>query len=180
MASRIAPHLTKSKFNQYCRVLGVPATASESKIKQAFYRKSFEVHPDRNKSKDSESAFAAVSEAYEALITHLKQGGGFDLETERGKSRDPVWKPSKQGQTVRKWSQTKYKYKTNEFASGGADSWKDFSNHSGAAFVEQTSAGDWCDDFYKKQLSDDHKRQMQKKRQVQLNKDNKKEGCVVM
>ena len=179
MASRIT-HLTKSKFNQYCRVLGVPANASESKIKQAFYRKSFEVHPDRNKSEDSESAFAAVSEAYEALIMHLKQGGRIENE-----NKSPVWKGTKQQGHVRKWSQTRSTYNTSassEWSSGSsADTWQKFSKQGGPTYNEQTSAGDWCEDFYKKQLRDDYHNQRLKKQKSQRDDSKENTGeCSVM
>ena len=52
----------------YYKTLGVPSTASEKEIKQAYRSLSMELHPDRNSGKqDTTAAFQKINEAYETL-----------------------------------------------------------------------------------------------------------------
>lgn len=48
-------------------VLGVAKTASHDKIKEAYRRLAFELHPDRNRSPEAEERFKEVLEAYSVL-----------------------------------------------------------------------------------------------------------------
>jgi molecular chaperone DnaJ len=51
----------------YYRILGVSAYASDTEIKQAYFKLAKELHPDLNKAKDAKDRFSKASEAYETL-----------------------------------------------------------------------------------------------------------------
>ncbi|XP_028814486.1 dnaJ homolog subfamily B member 9a [Denticeps clupeoides] len=51
----------------YYDILGVPKDASERQIKKAFHKLAMKLHPDKNKSPDSETKFREIAEAYETL-----------------------------------------------------------------------------------------------------------------
>ncbi len=74
----------------YYEVLGISKTASEAEIKAAYRRQALVWHPDRNKSKEAETNFKQINEAYEVLSNKDKRaaydqfghaafepGGGF-------------------------------------------------------------------------------------------------------
>ncbi len=54
-------------------VLGVPRTASDHDIKEAYRRLAFEYHPDRNHSAEAEERFKDISEAYSVLSDPQKR-----------------------------------------------------------------------------------------------------------
>jgi DnaJ-class molecular chaperone len=54
-------------FKDYYATLGVPKTASEKELKQAYRKLARKFHPDVNKDKTAESTFKEVNEAYEVL-----------------------------------------------------------------------------------------------------------------
>lgn len=59
------------KFNSnkdYYLILGVSKNASDSELKQAYYKLAKEYHPDHNKG--HESKFKEINEAYEVLSDH--------------------------------------------------------------------------------------------------------------
>ncbi len=75
----------------YYEVLGVPRNASEEEIKKAFRKLAFKHHPDRNKSKGSESKFKEINEAYQVLNDSAKRAqydrfghAGVGLESDVG------------------------------------------------------------------------------------------------
>ena len=57
----------------YYEILGISKNASDEDIKSAFRKKALEYHPDRNKSKDAESKFKEVNEAYQILSDSEKK-----------------------------------------------------------------------------------------------------------
>ena len=59
-------------MNHY-QALGVARTADAAEIKKAYKRKTFDLHPDRNKSPDAKDRFQRVREAYECLSVPAKR-----------------------------------------------------------------------------------------------------------
>lgn len=51
----------------YYEVLGVKKTATEAEIKSAYRKLALQYHPDRNKSKDAETKFKEINQAYEVV-----------------------------------------------------------------------------------------------------------------
>jgi hypothetical protein len=48
-------------------ILGIDASATQQDIKNAYRRKAFELHPDRNPAADASERFCEIQNAYEAL-----------------------------------------------------------------------------------------------------------------
>lgn len=72
---RLQSSYSKVQLKSYCDLLGVPVQASEAKIKQAFYKKSIQHHPDKNPgSEESAKIFSEINEAYQALIFDRRYG----------------------------------------------------------------------------------------------------------
>jgi len=74
----------------YYEILGVSKSASEAELKAAYRKQALAWHPDRNKSKEAETKFKEINEAYEILSDREKRaaydqfghaafepGGGF-------------------------------------------------------------------------------------------------------
>lgn len=74
----------------YYEVLGVSKSASEAELKASYRKQALAWHPDRNKSKEAETKFKEINEAYEILSNREKRtaydqfghaafepGGGF-------------------------------------------------------------------------------------------------------
>ena len=57
----------------YYEVLGVPRTASQDQIKDAYRKLAMQYHPDRNKAPDAEERFKEISEAYAVLSDDEKR-----------------------------------------------------------------------------------------------------------
>ena len=62
-----------SEKRDYYEILSISKNASDEQIKSAFRKKALEYHPDRNKSKDAESKFKEVNEAYQILSDSEKR-----------------------------------------------------------------------------------------------------------
>src|SRR3954462_15309118 len=52
---------------EYCELLGVTRSATETEIKRAFRQKARELHPDVSEAPDAQERFREVVEAYEVL-----------------------------------------------------------------------------------------------------------------
>lgn len=57
----------------YYQTLGIPKTASDVEIKNAYRKKALEWHPDRNKSPEATAKFKEINEAYEVLSDPQKK-----------------------------------------------------------------------------------------------------------
>lgn len=56
---------------EYFQILGVDEKASEEEIKRAFRKLALKYHPDKNPSKEANSKFLQVCEAYEAVLKRI-------------------------------------------------------------------------------------------------------------
>jgi DnaJ family protein C protein 25 len=71
--SCVLPAAEAAQPNLYCgmedchAVLGVPATATQSEIKRAYYKLSLSLHPDKNQSAEAVPLYQKISNAYEVL-----------------------------------------------------------------------------------------------------------------
>ena len=55
------------KYKDYYEILGLPRTATQEELRKAYHKLARKYHPDVNKSKDAESKFKELAEAYEVL-----------------------------------------------------------------------------------------------------------------
>jgi DnaJ-class molecular chaperone len=67
----------------YYSILGVNNNASEKEIKKAYYKLSFEYHPDKNKNGDHVK-FTSITEAYDVLCSELRKD--YDMKSKFGNS----------------------------------------------------------------------------------------------
>ena len=61
------------KYKDYYEILGVKRDASEAEIKSAYRKLARKYHPDVNKTKDAETKFKDINEAYEVLGDKAKR-----------------------------------------------------------------------------------------------------------
>lgn len=52
----------------YYKILGISISASNDEIRKAFKEKAHEMHPDKNKDRDTTKDFQLLNEAYNILI----------------------------------------------------------------------------------------------------------------
>jgi len=69
----------------YYAILGVTNTSTEKEIKKAYYKLSFEYHPDRNKEVDP-IKFNSITEAYDILMSEDRTQ--YDLRSKWGSNYD--------------------------------------------------------------------------------------------
>jgi DnaJ-class molecular chaperone len=63
----------KESGQDFYKILGVPRNATPKQIKKAYRKLSLKYHPDKNKSKNAQSMFVKVSNAYEVLSDEKKR-----------------------------------------------------------------------------------------------------------
>lgn len=61
------------EYKDYYEILGVKRDATESEIKSAYRKLARKFHPDVNKTKEAESKFKDINEAYEVLGDKAKR-----------------------------------------------------------------------------------------------------------
>lgn len=71
MISSLARSFRSKAKQDFHKILGVHASATETEIKHAYFKLAKELHPDVNRSKNAHVQFSAISEAYEALSSRL-------------------------------------------------------------------------------------------------------------
>lgn len=169
--------LTRRQLKRYCDVLGVPVTASEPKIKQAFYKKSLQHHPDRNKGLGSQQAFTEVSEAYQAILTYKRSGN------DESKSQQ-TWRRTSDMGGFRPWIKVPEKERQQQqpFTTSSVELDEHIAEHhtvGDAALRNDSSAGGWCTEFYIGQMEKDFQQHLEKKLKNKKKLENET-GCVVM
>src|SRR5579864_9541355 len=97
-------------FRDYYSVLGVPRTASDKEIKQAYRKLARQYHPDVNPNdKNAESRFREINEAYTVLSDPEKRkrydelGENWDKVQQGGYGGAPQGSPGPGGYTFH-WS----------------------------------------------------------------------------
>lgn len=65
--ARVAAFRASSQQSFY-DILGVPSTASEKDIKQAYRKLALKYHPDVNKASDAQEKFLSIKNAYQVLV----------------------------------------------------------------------------------------------------------------
>nr|XP_026690870.1 dnaJ homolog subfamily C member 30 [Ciona intestinalis] len=187
-SNKIIGPLTPILIKQYCDLLGVSVTASEAKIKQAFYRKSLQVHPDHNKSVGSEERFTELSNAYQALIEDKKK---FN----RSERSSFIRKPNQNAGDIRPWFQSNH-VRTNptptptKHAERTPSKYKDFHNYNidyslvstGVDKIIQNyggTPGTWCNSYYQNQMKVDF-HEHKERRRIEKEREKSKDGCIVM
>ena len=61
-------------YKDYYQILGIPRTASEDDVKQAYRKLARKYHPDVSKEKDAEQRFKDLNEAHDVLKDEKKRG----------------------------------------------------------------------------------------------------------
>jgi molecular chaperone DnaJ len=67
----------------YYQILGISNTSTDKEIKKAYYKLSFEYHPDKNKDVDPVK-FNSITEAYDVLCSNLRKD--YDVKSRFGNS----------------------------------------------------------------------------------------------
>ena len=174
--------LTKSQLKRYCDILGVPVNASEAKIRQSFFKKSFLLHPDRNKHPTASQMFNEVSEAYQALLNYKKQSDHHHHHHQTAGG----WHKDKSAQ-FRPWYQThrkspppppsfhqKFKPETpDELAFDNSQT-----GDSSGIFRHHSQASNWCDETHQKLFA--KAVALKKMNAKRGKKDDGNESCVLM
>ena len=94
-------------------VLGVTPDATETEVREAFYRKAKSLHPDINPSPEAKEQFLEVQKAYKGLRDPTKRKLGLEqLAEEEGKSVEEKiedievhWLTKKKSGPIRIWSE---------------------------------------------------------------------------
>jgi curved DNA-binding protein CbpA len=64
-------------FENYFKILGIPADADEKTLKKAFRQLALKYHPDVNKAADANQRFQEICEAYEVVLRHIQNQTTF-------------------------------------------------------------------------------------------------------
>jgi DnaJ-class molecular chaperone len=114
------------KFQDYYAILGVPKTATEKEIKQAYRKLARKLHPDVNPGdKAAEARFKEINEAYEVLGDAAKRGKYDEL-----------------GANWRQYEQAQQAYARNADQRAGGYSWTWTTGGPGGAAFDAEDAGE--------------------------------------
>ncbi|XP_066292666.1 uncharacterized protein [Branchiostoma lanceolatum] len=106
----------RKKNLQYYDVLGVSPVATHTQIKTAYYKKSMQFHPDRNKTEYAADRFTEITEAYEVLghaDLRRKYDRGILNKSDMLKERKPPTEPPRQDRSRQAYSDTKVQSRGN-------------------------------------------------------------------
>lgn len=82
-------------MDQY-RTLRIQPGASEREVKKAYRKLALQYHPDVSKGTNSAVQFHRIKEAYDTVMSSLRDGGGaahgsYDDNEQAGAGYDPTW-----------------------------------------------------------------------------------------
>ena len=101
------------QYKDYYRILGVPRTANEAEIKQAYRRLARKYHPDVSKEPGAEERFKETAEAYEVLKDPAKRSRYDQLGND--------WRAGQEFRPPPGWQQSPGDQRRTYTAGGGAD-----------------------------------------------------------
>ena len=67
-------------FENYYRILGIPADADEKILKKAFRQLALKIHPDVNHAPDAKLQFQEICEAYEVILRYIRNQTTFHAD----------------------------------------------------------------------------------------------------
>lgn len=97
----------KNPLSYYCSILGVTEQATPEEIRKAWYKKSLQVHPDKNTDTDTTEAFKQLTEAYEILSARAarkKNGTDYQFFSSGSKRKSSAYDSSTIFQFESGWS----------------------------------------------------------------------------
>ncbi|XP_078598706.1 uncharacterized protein LOC144874442 [Branchiostoma floridae x Branchiostoma japonicum] len=100
----------------YYDVLGITPAATQTQIKSAYYKKSMQFHPDRNKTAFAADRFTEITEAYEVLShrdLRRKYDHGVLNKSDLLRERKPTTPPPRQEGSRQAYSDTKVQSRGN-------------------------------------------------------------------
>jgi len=117
------------KFKDYYEILGVPRTATQDEIKQAYRKLARKYHPDVSKDPDAEARFKELGEAYAVLKDPEKRAAYDQMGSQ--------WKTGQDFQPPPGWD-AGFEFSGGNFGSGAEADYSDFFE---ALFGRQARAG---------------------------------------
>ncbi len=99
------------KYRDYYEILGVPRSAGQEEIRKTYHKLARKFHPDINKSRDAESRFKEIAEAYEVLGDPEKRKKYDELGTN--------WRTGQDFQPPPGWENVHFEFRGRPESAGG-------------------------------------------------------------
>merc|ERR1711974_328080 len=100
----------KSKV-EYYQVLEIPPNATLTEVREAYYRKVKDCHPDINPSEEAKKQFASVQEAYKTL-SNVDRRIGYDRSVESDVTSKSATKEEQEARVAKKVEDLEVYYTT--------------------------------------------------------------------
>lgn len=114
---------------QALKMLKVDSGSSFEDVKVAYRKLALEYHPDKNTNEQEGNQFKKVTEAYNVIKKHYKEGKKVTISSPSKKTEDFKRKPQwgvPPRQTPRETPEEDWSRYTREFEEGNPDFWKDY------------------------------------------------------